>query len=47
MASGLPKSGVVNIGGNPDKKSSFYAMSKSGKMVNAYNAFIFASIISK
>lgn len=47
MASGLPKFGVVNIGGNPDKKSSFYAMSKSGKMVNAYNAFIFASIISK
>ena len=47
MASGLPKSGEVIIGGNPDKKSSFDAMSKSGKMVNAYNAFILASIISK
>ena len=47
MASGLPKSGEVNIGGDPNKKSSFDAMSKSGKMVNAYNAFILASIISK
>ena len=47
MASGLPKNGDVMIGGNPDKKSSFDELSKSGKMVNAYNAFILASRMSK
>ena len=47
MASGLPKNGDVMIGGNPDKKSSFDELSKSGKMVNAYNAFILASKVSK
>ena len=47
MASGLPKDGDVIIGGNPDKKSSFDDLSKSGKMVNAYNAFILASKMSK
>jgi subtilisin family serine protease len=47
MASGLPKNGDVIIGGNPDKKSSFDDLSKSGKMVNAYNAFILASKMSK
>lgn len=47
MTSGLPKSGEVIIGGNPTNKAAFDTLSKSGKMVNAYNAFILASKMSK
>lgn len=47
MVSGLPINGEVIIGGNSDKKLSFDSISKSGKIVNAYNAFILASRLNR
>ena len=47
MVSGLPIDGEVIIGGNSDKKLSFDSISKSGKIVNAYNAFILASRLNR
>ncbi len=42
MDSGIPSSTVVILGGEPDNKKPFSEISKSGKMVNMYNAFIMA-----
>ena len=47
MVSGLPINGEVIIGGNSDKKLSLDSISKSGKIVNAYNAFILASRLNR
>ena len=47
MVSGLPITDEVIIGGNSDKKLSFDSISKSGKIVNAYNAFILASRLNR
>jgi hypothetical protein len=34
------------VGGNPDDKRAFDSLSKSGKIVNAYNAFKLAEKMS-
>ena len=47
MVSGLPINGEVIIGGKSDKKLSFDAISKSSRIVNAYNAFILASRLNR
>ena len=47
MTSGLPINNEVVIGGNSSIKLSFDAISKSGKIVNAYNAFILASRMTR
>ena len=47
MVSGLPINGEVIIGGNSDQKLSFDSISKSGKIVNTYNAFILASRLNR
>ncbi len=41
--SGLSSEITVIVGGNPEDKRSFNTLSKSGKMVNMYNALIYAS----
>lgn len=46
MDSGLPSKQVVILGGEPDNKKPFSEISKSGKMVNMYNAFIMAETLS-
>jgi len=43
MDSGLPISTKVLVGGDPNDIRSFTTLSKSGKIVNAYNALILAS----
>ncbi len=43
MNSGLSSSIQVNVGGDPENKKAFNELSKSGKMVNMYNALIYAS----
>lgn len=43
MDSGLSTSQTVVVGGNSNNTKPFSDLSKSGKMVNMYNAFIFAS----
>jgi subtilisin family serine protease len=47
MDSGTPINGEVVIGGNPNDKRPFSELSKSGKIVNAYNALKMADEISK
>lgn len=42
MDSGIPSSTLVILGGEADNKKPFSEISKSGKMVNMYNAFIMA-----
>ncbi len=46
MDSGLPSSQTVILGGEPDNKKPFSEISKSGKMVNMYNAFIMAEMLT-
>ncbi|MEC7263820.1 MAG: peptidase S8, partial [Bacteroidota bacterium] len=47
MQSGLKTKTSVIIAGDQSKATSFDKISKSGKMVNAYNALILANNISK
>uniref|UniRef100_UPI0025C4D96B S8 family serine peptidase n=1 Tax=Lacinutrix sp. TaxID=1937692 RepID=UPI0025C4D96B len=47
MDSGLAINTKVTVGGNGDDVRPFGDLTKSGKMVNAYNALIMASQISK
>ncbi|WP_340076324.1 S8 family peptidase [Leptobacterium sp. I13] len=47
MKSGLPSRLTVLIGGDPEKAFPFSELSKSGKMVNAYNAIIMADQVSR
>jgi cell wall-associated protease len=42
MDSGLPSNQMVILGGEQDNKRPFSEISKSGKMVNMYNAFLMA-----
>jgi cell wall-associated protease len=42
MHSGIPSSTMVVLGGEADNKKPFSEISKSGKMVNMYNAFLMA-----
>lgn len=42
MDSGLPVNLKVNLGGNPENQRSFSELSRTGKIVNAYNAIIMA-----
>lgn len=47
MQSGLTTKTKVIVGGDSDKPKDFKEISKSGKMVNAYNALIMAEAVSK
>jgi subtilisin family serine protease len=47
MDSGIPVSIKVNLGGDPDDTRSFSEASKSGKIINAYNAIILADKVSR
>jgi len=47
MQSGLTSKATVVLGGDPSKTAAFSEISKSGKMVNAYNALILAESLSK
>ncbi|SFS43630.1 Subtilase family protein [Zhouia amylolytica] len=47
MNSGLAAKSNVILGGNPADKESFATISKSGKMVNLYNAIILADKVSR
>lgn len=47
MDSGLSSNQVVILGGEENNKKPFSEISKSGKMVNMYNAFLMAEKISK
>lgn len=47
MESGLTTKSKVAIGGDASKVADFKAISKSGKMANAYNALIMADAVSK
>jgi len=47
MDSGIPVSIKVNLGGDPKDQRSFSEISRSGKIVNAYNAIILADKMSK
>jgi cell wall-associated protease len=47
MNSGTSIPGDVVVGGDPKDKRKFDALSKSGKIVNAYNAFVMAEKMSK
>jgi len=47
MDSGLPSKQIVILGGETDNKKPFSEISTSGKMVNMYNAFIMAEILTK
>ncbi len=47
MQSGLRSKASVIVAGDPSKSKSFSEISKSGKMVNAYNALLLAESISK
>ena len=47
MDSGLPIKTKVIVGGDPNNIKSFSDLSKSGKIVNAYNALLLAKQISK
>lgn len=45
--SGIALNKTVVIGGDSDNKASFSSLSSSGKIINAYNAFILASQMTK
>ena len=47
MQSGLSSKASVVISGDPSNSKSFSTISKSGKMVNAYNALLLAETVSK
>ncbi|WP_343488350.1 S8 family peptidase [Allomuricauda sp. d1] len=47
MQSGLKSKASVVVSGDPNKSKSFSEISKSGKMVNAYNALLMADSVSK
>lgn len=47
MDSGIPVNIKVNLGGKPDDQRSFSELSRTGKIVNAYNAIILADKVSK
>jgi subtilisin family serine protease len=47
MDSGVAITDLVVVGGNPKDSRSFTTLSKSGKMVNAYNAILMAEKMSK
>lgn len=47
MDSGIPVSLKVNLGGNPKDTRSFSEVSRTGKIVNAYNAIILADKVSR
>lgn len=47
MDSGVAISGEVTVGGNPDDKRPFDSLSKTGKIVNGYNAMVMAEQMSK
>jgi len=47
MNSGTALPDNVVVGGNPEDKRKFDSLSKSGKIVNAYNAFVMAEKMSK
>ena len=47
MQSGLSSKASVVLAGDAEKAKPFTEASKSGKMVNAYNALILAANISK
>ena len=47
MDSGLPIKTKVIVGGDPDNIKPFTDLTKSGKMVNAFNALIMASQMAK
>ncbi|GGW43777.1 S8 family peptidase [Arenibacter certesii] len=47
MQSGLSSKSKVSVGGDDNKSMDFKDISKSGKMVNAYNALIMAEAVSK
>jgi len=47
MESGLSSNTSVILSGDPEKSKPFNDVTKSGKMVNAYNALIMASNMSK
>ena len=47
LNSGTSLPDTVVVGGNPDDKRAFSSLSKSGKIVNAYNAFIMAEAMTK
>jgi len=44
MKSGLETSTSVIVAGNPEKRAAFKDLSKSGEMVNMYNAFKLAEL---
>jgi cell wall-associated protease len=46
MDSGLPSNQMVILGGEEDNKRPFSEISTSGKMVNMYNAFIMAEMLT-
>lgn len=47
MDSGIPVNIKVNAGGDPDDQRSFSELSRTGKIVNAYNAIILADKVSR
>ncbi len=47
MQSGLTAKATVVLGGDPSNSKAFSEISRSGKMVNAYNALILAKSLSK
>jgi subtilisin family serine protease len=47
MDSGTSIGEDVNVGGDPSDKRPFASLSKSGRIVNAYNALIMAEKLSK
>lgn len=47
MDSGIPVSMMVNLGGDPENQRNFAELSRTGKMVNAYNAIILADKMSR
>ena len=47
MDSGLPSTADVVLGGDPSNTDNFQNISKSGKMVNLYNALIMADKLSR
>jgi len=47
MDSGIPVTFKVNLGGDPDNQRSFSELSRTGKIINAYNAIILADKVSR
>ena len=47
MDSGTPVAGNIIVAGDPKDEKPFTEMCKSGKIVNAYNAFVMAEKMTK